>query len=60
MIARIYLQMSTKNKGSTHRYVSSDCYTKAELDAQIDRLINELETLRAEGHVKFSNTEVNR
>jgi hypothetical protein len=53
-VARVYVQISTKNDGDSHSYISHDCMTSAELDNEIDRLKSELETIRTQGRTKFA------
>jgi hypothetical protein len=52
-IARVYIARSGGVEENSLRYITPDCVSRTEFDHQIDRLIRELENIRARVHKKF-------
>ena len=54
IIARVRVATMRGDGNSPPRCITSDCAFRKEFDEQIDRLIAELEKIRAQGHRKFA------
>lgn len=51
-IANIYIKTHTIDKNG-HIFITPDCVSQKEIEEQIDRLKEELDTIRKEVHKKF-------
>ncbi len=53
-IARVRVATMSGDGNGLPRWITTDCASQKEFDEQIDRLVAEIEKIRAQGHRKFA------
>ena len=57
-VAEIYIQHSSSYTGNDRRFITPRCLTTMELNGEIDRLHEELESIRKRGHARFAAEKI--
>jgi hypothetical protein len=57
-VAQIFIKGSSSDESGTLRFITPHCLLASELDAEIDRLHAELESIRKRSHARFAAEKI--